>query len=98
VKAGCAFDLFHRRSKDYGLAGQQMKNFFYVYILVSQAKETTRYTGGITRNLEERLLTRNRGACAHTSNHRPWRVETAVAFNPTKSTRLRKILEKWIGS
>ena len=38
-----------------------MKDFFYVYILVSQAKETIHYTG-ITRDLEQRLLEHNPAA------------------------------------
>jgi len=86
VKAGCALDRFHRRSKDYGLAGQPMEKFFYVYILVSEANETIRYTG-VTCDLEERLLTHNRGACAHASKHRPWRVETAIAFKCERKAR-----------
>jgi predicted GIY-YIG superfamily endonuclease len=76
------------------LAGQQMKKFFYVYILVSEANETIRYTG-VTRDLEERLLTHNRGACAHTSKHRPWRVETAIAF---KCERKARGFEKYLKS
>jgi predicted GIY-YIG superfamily endonuclease len=51
-----------KRSKDYGLAGQQMDAFFYVYILVSEANDTLHYTG-ITRNLQQRLLEHNRGKC-----------------------------------
>jgi putative endonuclease len=94
VKAGCAFDLFHRRSKEYGLAGQQINALFYVYILVSQANETIHYTG-VTRDLEERLLEHNRGKCPHTSKHRPWRVETAIAF---KSEQKARGFEKYLKS
>jgi putative endonuclease len=71
-----------------------MKDFFYVYILVSQAEETIHYTG-ITRNLEQRLLEHNRGTCPHTSQHRPWRIETAVAF---KSERKARAFEKYLKS
>jgi predicted GIY-YIG superfamily endonuclease len=78
------------------LAGQQMKKFFYVYILVSEANETIRYTG-VTRDLEERLLTHNRGnMCTHIE-------ATAMASRNghcvqirTKSARIRKIFKKRI--
>jgi predicted GIY-YIG superfamily endonuclease len=63
-----------------------MNNFFYVYILVSQTDEKTHYTG-ITRNLENRLLEHNQGVCARTTNCRPWRVETAIAFKSEKKAR-----------
>jgi putative endonuclease len=63
-----------------------MKNFFYVYILVSQANEAIHYTG-ITCHLKERLLEHNRGACPHTSKHRPWRVETTIAFRSERKAR-----------
>ena len=71
-----------------------MKDFFYVYILVSQAKETIHYTG-ITRDLERRLLEHNRGACPHTLQHRPWRIETAIAF---KSESKARAFEKYLKS
>jgi putative endonuclease len=61
------------------LASQPVNEFYYVYILVSEADETIHYTG-ITRNLRERLRDHNRGACPHSSKHRPWRLETAIAF------------------
>jgi predicted GIY-YIG superfamily endonuclease len=71
---------FAQRSKDYGLAGQQMKSFFYVYILASQANEMIHYTG-ITRDLEQRLREHNQGGCPHASQHQPWLIETAIASN-----------------
>ena len=46
-----------------------MKNFFYVYILVSQANEMIHYTD-IRRDLEQRLREHNQGGCPHTSKHR----------------------------
>jgi putative endonuclease len=94
VKAGFAFVLFSRRSKDYGLAGQQMKNFFYVYMLVNQANKAIHYTG-ITRDLEQRLLEHNQGACPHTSKHRPWKIETTIAF---KSESKARAFEKYLKS
>jgi predicted GIY-YIG superfamily endonuclease len=57
-----------------------MKRFFYVYILVSEADETNHYTG-VTQNLRDRLRDHNRGACPHSSNYRPWRLETTIAFS-----------------
>jgi predicted GIY-YIG superfamily endonuclease len=96
-KVKAVFYLFSQRSKDYGLAGQQMKDFFYVYVLVSKANETSHYTG-VTRDLEARLREHNRGACAHTSNHRPWRVETAIAFkSETKARAFEKYLKTGSG-
>src|SRR2546423_14885673 len=57
-----------------------MKQFFYVYIHISEDAETNHYTG-VTRNVRERLHYHNRGACSHTSKYRPWRLETAIAFS-----------------
>jgi putative endonuclease len=69
-----------------------MKGFVYVYILVSQANPAIHYTG-ITRDLEQRLLEHNRGNCANTSQHRPWRIQTAVAF---KSQSKARAFEKYL--
>jgi putative endonuclease len=63
-----------------------MKRFFYVYVLVSQADEAAHYTG-LTQNLRERLRDHNRGACSHSDKHRPWRLETAVAFRSEAKAR-----------
>jgi putative endonuclease len=63
-----------------------MKSFLYVYILISQANATIHYTG-ITRNLKDRLRKHNDGACAHTAKHRPWLIETAVAFTSESKAR-----------
>lgn len=54
-------------------------NFHYVYILTSKNNNKRHYTG-LTKNLESRLLAHNAGQVAHTSKHRPWQIETAVAF------------------
>ena len=64
-----------------------MKDFVYVYILVSLANETIHYTGS-TRRLEKRLLEHNRVTCPHTSQHGPWRIETAIAFKSKNKARL----------
>ena len=57
-----------------------MKNFHYVYILVSDADPDIHYTG-MTQDLESRLRKHNKGDCSHTSKNRPWHIETAVAFS-----------------
>ena len=72
--------------KDYGLAGQQMERFFYVYVLVSEADEAIHYTG-TTQELQARLTKHNQGSCAHTSKHRPWRIQTAIAFDSEAKAR-----------
>jgi putative endonuclease len=94
VKAGCNFLLQSRRSKDYGLAGQPVKDFFYVYILVSRADGLIHYTG-IARDLKKRLPEHNRGKCIYTSQQRPWRLETAIVF---KSELKARNFEKYLKS
>jgi putative endonuclease len=57
-----------------------MKNFWYVYILVGELDASAHYTG-LTDDLQARLKKHNEGGCPHTSKHRPWRIETVVAFH-----------------
>jgi putative endonuclease len=82
-----------------------MKDFIIVYILVSQANPAIHYTG-ITRDLARgpppeflsartTLLEHNRDNCANTSQHRPWRIETDVAF---KSESKARVFEKYLKS
>jgi putative endonuclease len=71
-----------------------MQHFFYVYILVSKSDDTIHYTG-VTRDLEARLTKHSRGACANTLKHRPWQIETAIAF---KSERKARAFEKYLKS
>jgi predicted GIY-YIG superfamily endonuclease len=94
VEAGRNFELLSQRSKDYGLAGQPMKKFRYVYILVSEEDAALHYSG-ITENLKERLAMHNRGKCPNTSTHRPWRIETAIAFSSESKARA---FEKYLKS
>jgi predicted GIY-YIG superfamily endonuclease len=54
-------------------------SFHYVYILVCVADDSLHYVG-VTADLKARLERHNAGACPHTSKHRPWRIETAIAF------------------
>ena len=56
-----------------------MQRFFYVYILVSEADTSIHYTGRAD-DLSARLRDHNRGKSLHTAKHKPWRIETAVAF------------------
>ena len=56
-----------------------MTTFYYVYILVSASEPSRHYTG-LTADLGSRLRAHNVGQVPHTSRHRPWRLETAVAF------------------
>jgi putative endonuclease len=72
--------------QDYGLAGRITQRFFYVYILVSESEPGIHYTG-ITRNLLDRLCKHNRGECLHSAKHRPWKIETALAFSSEKKAR-----------
>lgn len=74
-----------------------MRECFYVYILVSEADAAKHYTG-ITRDLFGRLQEHNRGHCPHTAKHRPWRIETAVAFaSQTKARAFERYLKTGSG-
>ena len=74
-----------------------MKGFNYVYILVS-AQDATRHYTGITENLEDRLKAHNSGQVPHTSKFRPWRIETAIAFNSKeKALNFEKYLKSHSG-
>jgi predicted GIY-YIG superfamily endonuclease len=76
---------------------RELNNFHYVYILVSEADKTRHYTG-LTDDLESRLKAHNNGQVPHTSKFRPWRIETAVAFNSSKkSAAFEKYLKSHSG-
>jgi len=49
--------------------------FFYVYILQSEAAPDTFYVG-FTEDLRVRLKTHNSGKVPHTTKFRPWRIKT----------------------
>jgi predicted GIY-YIG superfamily endonuclease len=53
--------------------------FYYIYILQSEIDQRRFYTG-FTEDLDSRLKSHNSGGCHHTSNHKPWRIKTAIAF------------------
>ena len=72
-------------------------NFHYVYILVSELDNNHHYTG-ITSDLEERLKAHNSGKVPHTTEHRPWKMETAIAFkDPQKATAFERYLKSHSG-
>ena len=69
---------------------KMMGAFDNIYILVSKANDEIHYSG-ITRNLKARLVEHNRRKCPHTSKHRPWKIETVVAFrSEAKARRLKR--------
>jgi predicted GIY-YIG superfamily endonuclease len=63
-----------------------MAEFHYVYILVSRSKTVRHYTG-LTSDLDRRLRYHNAGQVPHTAKHRPWRIETAIAFRSRRKAR-----------
>jgi putative endonuclease len=75
----------------------QMTDFYYVYILVSET-DNRRHYSGVTRDLHARLAEHNQGKCPHTSENRPWGIETAVAFRSEgKARRFERYLKTGSG-
>ena len=71
--------------------------FHYVYILVSD-QDPDRHYVGLTGNLENRLAAHNSGKVIHTSKHRPWHFETAVAFrDKSKAAAFERYLKSGSG-
>ncbi len=64
-----------------------MATYHYVYLLVSVSDHQHRYTG-LTDNLAARLGAHNAGQVPYTSKHRPWTIETAIAFRSREKARL----------
>ena len=56
------------------------KPMFYTYILRSLSHPEQRYIGN-TSDLKSRLAKHNAGEVPHTSKFKPWRIQTAVAFD-----------------
>jgi len=71
-----------------------LKNFHYVYILVSDSDKSHHYTG-LTDDLDARLKAHNSGQVPHTAKNRPWRIETAIAF---RSREKAAAFEKYLKS
>ena len=66
---------------------------FYTYILRSLSHPDQRYIGS-TADLQARLTKHNAGEVPHTSKFKPWRIQTAIAFdNKEKLLRLKHILK-----
>jgi predicted GIY-YIG superfamily endonuclease len=73
------------------------QKFTYVYLLNSTTHPSRHYTG-ITRNLHKRLREHNAGKVTSTTKHRPWRIDTAIAFRtPDKATVFEKYLKSHSG-
>ena len=53
---------------------------FYTYILRSISHPEQRYIGS-TSDLKSRLAKHNAGEVPHTSKFKPWRIQTAIAFD-----------------
>ena len=74
-----------------------MRDFYYVYILVSGIDDERHYSG-VTSDLKARLVEHNGGKCPHTAKHRPWKIETAVAFrSEVKARRFERYLKTGSG-
>jgi putative endonuclease len=74
-----------------------MNGFYYVYILTSETNKKAHYSG-ITRNLNARLTEHNRGKCPYTAKHKPWKIETAIAFrSEVKARRFERYLKTGSG-
>ena len=74
-----------------------MQRFHYVYILVSKSARGRHYTG-LTRNLTNRQKAHNAGQLPHTARHKPWRIETAIAFDSReKASSFEKYLKSHSG-
>ena len=56
------------------------KNMFYTYILRSIDHPNQRYIG-CTADLKARLAKHNAGEVPHTTKFKPWRIQTAIAFD-----------------
>ena len=68
-----------------------------MYILVGLADPSCHYSG-LTQDLNERLRHHNSGACPHTAKHRPWQLETAIAFRDrAKAIAFEKYLKSGSG-
>src|SRR5438094_9473903 len=74
-----------------------MKDFVYVYILVSHANQAIHYTG-ITRDLEQRLLEHNRPIVHTPRNTGHGELKLPLYSNREHSAHVRKIFKQRICS
>jgi putative endonuclease len=63
-------------------------------ILRSKSDDSVHYTG-LTKDLDERLRKHNEGGDPHTAKHKPWFLETAIAF---RSRQKAAAFEKYLKS
>jgi len=69
----------------------------YVYLLES-LKTKNKYYTGITNDLKERLNRHNTGKCPHTTEHKPWKLNTYIAFSDkTKALSFENYLKTGSG-
>ena len=69
----------------------------YVYILQSEQSAEHFYTG-FTDDLDARLSKHNSGEVTHTSQYRPWRIKSFVAFtDDTRAFAFEKYLKSASG-
>ena len=74
-----------------------MQNFYYVYILSDTATATHNYIG-FTQDLSARLAKHNAGEVPHTSQFRPWKIESYFAFeNKEKAVAFESYLKTGSG-
>jgi len=71
-----------------------MATFRYVYILVSKSHPERHYTG-LTDDLGGRLKAHNAGQLPYTTKHKPWLIDTAIAF---RSRKKASAFEKYLKS
>ncbi|RKX33414.1 MAG: GIY-YIG nuclease family protein [Verrucomicrobia bacterium] len=70
--------------------------FIYVYILNDRTGR--HHYVGVTDDLKDRLGRHNRGEVIHTSKHRPWKMQSVVAFDSLqKATAFERYLKSHAG-
>jgi putative endonuclease len=71
--------------------------YYYVYILQSK-NYPDRYYTGYTINIKKRILKHNEGSVPYTSKYKPWKMNTAIAFNDKeKALSFEKYLKSHSG-
>ncbi len=66
---------------------------YYVY-LIRSIKDTNKTYIGFTNNVEQRLQKHNEGASIFTSDHRPWKLVTYIAFaSEEKALKFEKYIK-----
>jgi len=74
-----------------------MQKYYYVYILRSET-DPNRFYVGRTGDLKERLTRHNRGDVQSTSRDKPWKIQTAIAFDAlNKAVNFEKYLKSASG-